>query len=393
VALTEARRAVREANPQGRDWALPALYLAHGTPAENVLQLNNQTLESKVLQPEPDVPDRYRRHIQDLQLRLRIGVGREQEKLTLERALLDGDAETAVTLLYGELAMGKTNLLYWLSERCARRDIPFIYADFGQATLSYWDALRLLRDGQVTARATGIRLVNRLNPDVAFNLFNHMLNTKLIRGYADEHPQPPAPDEPVPDLTIDKNVATELERLGTLLSGENPYESITEAFWDCLERLAQPHGMLLFLDHVDRLFSGEVNKLQNYIISRVVNAGRYPKARKVRLALAVEAPTTGVDDYNERPWDFLLDEPNVEVQNVRGFEPGNLFWLGRLWARRYFVSHRPAFVGDKQFTPQQLDSYVASLLNENYRRRPQRPGRLVTDLVNRENLTDWLENL
>lgn len=398
VALTAARRAYFETvglGVQQWDWAVPTLYQAEGVRLENVLKLNPENNETHVLQPGQAASERYRRYISDLQLRVRILVGREAEKLQLERAFLRRELNNIapVTLLYGEPAMGKTNLLYWLSERSSRLERPFIYADFGQVPLDYWDTLRLLRDGQLESKTVGIRLANELNPDLNFNLFNYALNSRLVKDYANQFPVAPESNTAVPDLAVGKNPATEMQALGTLRAGENPYETITEAFWDSLYKLARKNGLLIFLDHVDRLFSGEVNKIYDYIIKRVLNPDKYPKAKKVRIVLSLEAPSPVITEFSERPWDFMLDDQSVTVLRLTGFEPQELYWLGRLWARRYFVSHTPISLQGKKFTPEQVDQYIAALLKENFGRRPQRPGNFIGEILDRDNLARWLNGL
>lgn len=398
VALTEARRYLFETvglSVQQWDWAVPALYLAQGVQLDKVLRLQPENTETQVLQVGANASDRYRRHISELQFRVRILVGREAEKLRLERAFLRREltAISPVTLLYGELAMGKTNLLYWLSEKSARLERPFIYADFGQVPLDYWDALRLIRDGQLESKAGGIQLHNSIDPDLNFNLFNYALNSRLVKDYAGQYPIAPDAATRVPDLAVGKNPATEMNALGTLRAGENPYETITEAFWDSVYKIARKNGALIFLDHVDRLFSGEVNKIYDYIIRRALNSDKYPKAKKVRLVLAVEAPSPVVGEFSERPWDFMLDDQSINVLRLTGFEPQELYWLARLWARRYFMARPPAFIQGKKFTAEQLDDYIANLINENFGKRPQRPGTLINEILDRENLNRWLNSL
>ncbi|HEX2913605.1 MAG TPA: CHAT domain-containing protein [Chloroflexia bacterium] len=399
VALTSARRAFLKQvglSTNKWDWALPALYFSEKVKAEDVLTLAPEDYEAHIFKVSENEPERYKRHIQDLQLRVKIQVGREREQMMLEHTFLRSSLEDIkpVTIVYGETEIGKTNLLYWLSEGLARRGRQFIYADFGQTALDYWDSLRLIRDGKLEAKVSGVKLYNQIDPELAFNTFNHALNAKLVKGYARKHPLAPDAVTPVSDMAMDKNPALELENLGTVRSNENPVETITEAFWTSLARIAEPGGLIVFLDHVDKMFAGEVNRLRTYLVNRVLNPADYPNARKVRLVLAVQS--NPVEQANQdNPWSFLTQssDARVDILNLQGLPPENLEWLARLWARRYFISYGPAFLKNKHVTPENIDAYVASLLNPFYQKRPQRPGRLVRDLLNSDRLEDWLNSL
>ncbi len=397
LALTAARQVYFGQAGLGTkkwDWALPALYLSGGSRVEDVLLLDPNGTEAKIFQVAATDSDARRRLLQDLQLRVKIQVGRDKEQVALEKALLKADFDkiAPVTLLYGEPFMGKTNMLYWLSEGCARRGRQFIYADFAQTTLDYWDALRLIRDGRLEPKVNGVALSNALNPDLIFNVFNYALNSKLVKGYATKNRVAPALNTIVADLTRDKKAPRELEKLGTVRSNENPIETINEAFWSSLARAADPHGLIIFLDNVDSMFSGEVNKLRNYLVNQVLASENYPNARMVRMVLAVRSPSVDATTP-ERPWDFLLDNSKVVVQRLAGLPPQDLSWLARLWARRYFISNGgPLYMRDKKLTTQAIDAYVSSLLNNYYLSRAQRPGRLISDLLNPDRIADLLSS-
>jgi hypothetical protein len=387
LALTAARQSYFGEAGLGTkkwDWALPALYLSEGAKAEEVLLLDQNGLAPKVFPPEN----------QDLQLLVKIQVGRDREQMALERALLRADLNSVapVTLLYGEPEMGKSTLLYWLSEGCARRGRQFIYADFRDNILDYLDALRLIRDGRLETKISGgVILQNNLNSDLIFNFFNYTLNSKLVKGYANKHRTAPGPETPVADEAWDKKLNLELGKLGTVRSKENPLETINEAFWSGLVRAAEPNGLIIFLDHIYKTYDA-INQLKTYLVERVLNPDKYPNARKVRLVLAVRERTPEMANL-ERPWDYLLANPKVVVQHLGGFQPAELSWLARVWARRYFLSHSPIEFKDKHLTPEKVDEYVSGLLNPNYLKRAQRPGRLISDLLNDNNIEDWLYNL
>ncbi len=391
------------------DWALPALYLSEGIRPEKVLSLDPKAadVEPTVLQSGPLSSNQLEQSRQEnraeLALLVKLQVGRQREQLALERILLSADLEqiAPVTLLYGEPEMGKSLMLAWLSEQCVRQGRQFLYADLGhpdsrQPSPDYWEVLRLIRDGKLDNRS-GVVLHNELNPELSFNYFNYKLNTKLMRGYEAKNPNPPDLDKPVTDLTANKKLAVELARLGRVRSKENPIETFNDAFWKGLEQTAEPNGLIIFLDHLDSMsFPGEINLVRDNLINRVLNPEKYlnANARKVRLVLVLRELTPAASRGAGQPWNFLLtSQPKIAVQRLAGFPPGELSWLARLWARRYFLSQPAPEVQGYTLTPDNVDTYVENVLTPLLLKRPQRPGRIVNDLRNPANLEDWLYNI
>lgn len=422
-ALTLAREhSFANGRNEGKwDWALPALYLAKGVRAEEVLHLDDTEAEPKVF---PAIANNY--HWLPLSMGVKIHVGREKEQLTLEKKVLAPDlADIApITLLHGVQDMGKTTMLYWLSEGCARRGRPFIYADFARTSLNYWDVLRLIRDGRLET-VSGVALHNHLplDTDLLFNTFNDALNRKAIEHYAAEHPQQPESSTAVKDEAPDKNPISEMEKQGgvTIFSRveqgvradeKNLYETITEEFWSSLARAAEPNGLMIFLDHIDKLFPGTVEIMHKYLIDRLLTANSSSPVSKVRLVLAVrDADLTDVESLFEqndagKAWNFLFelaqkDGSQVREVRVEGLPHEQLHWLAQVWARRYFISCRAAtpfkrfvdaYLGGRNLEPRHVDAYVKKRV-DSYDPVPIAPGRLVTNLLDPQFIKDWLKTL
>ena len=409
MALRMARRSGHVTTDWGSvwDWALPTLHLAKGLKAEDILRLESDDLAPYPLYATSGCPEEagdeereYRRRVERMQLFSKIQVGRDRDRLHLEQSLLRADlgAVKPVTVLLGEPSMGKTNMLYWLSEACSRRGRPFIYADLEDQALDYWDVLRLIRDGRLPWKGCGVRLENRLAPDAAFNLFNYTLNSKLVEDYAAANPTLPEIDEPVPERDEARvRKPTVVGTLGSATALENPVETITEAFWTCLARVAEPAGLLIFLDHVDGMTLPAVTELRRRFLDRVCDPDRHPDALKVRVVIATQA---GLDPAEGPPghWTYLREAPDlkgVSIHRLQGFAYRKLGWLARIWARRYFISSEPQPVRDLNVKPnaEQVDEFVARMLGPYEGLDRVKPGELIQDLIRPSRVDAWLKSL
>jgi hypothetical protein len=404
-ALTSARLlsfAAGNFSTEKWDWALPALYLSKGVRAEDVLCLNGNTTEPLIFSGA--VPER---HGVPLSLGVKIHVGREKEQITLAKAVLAPDlsAVPPILLLHGIPDMGKTTMLYWLAECCARQKRSFIYADFGRKPLDYWDVLRLIRDGHLVTKVKGVKLHSQLNPEVIFSQFNYVLNCKFIAPYAAAHPEPNNLAA-VQDEAPESNLAAELEKQGTVQSDENLLETISAAFWSGLACAAEQNGLVIFLDHIEKMAFDTVAIMRRHLIDRILLQGNSASGSIIRLVIAVRDPAPFADPSDsDKPWHFLLELAQTDSQRVlelkfEGLPHEQLSWLAQVWARRYFISYGgsdlvrrilgTALIGNR-LRPQDVDAYVnrqvASYL------QPVAPGRLIKDLLRREDIIDWLTTL
>lgn len=389
-------------------WALPALYLAKGVRAEDILLLDDAEAKPKVFPSSANNQHDIDHHQLPLPLSMgvKIHVGRENEQLLLGKTVLAPDLSTIppITLLHGVEEVGKTVMLCWLSEGCARRRRPFIYADFGWETLNYWDVLRLIRDGRLT-KVDGVTLCNNLDADMIFNTFNYTLNCKSIKGYVIEHSNAPNSSTAVKDLAPESDLTTAMGEHGTVLHDENLLDTITNAFWNDLARAAEPNGLVIFLDHIEKMFPGTVSDMQKYLIERVLNQGN----SKVRLVIAVRDS----DPFNERlfgrndlgqAWDFLAQKDSSQVQEVKfeGLPHEQLLWLAKVWARRYFIScsgstpikKMLAMRNNIRLQPRDVDAY-ATLQVDSYgeAKIPIPPGSLIRRLLDTVAIEAWLSTL
>lgn len=404
-ALTSARLlsfAAGNFSTEKWDWALPALYLAKGVSAEDVLCLNGNTNEPLIFSGA--VPNR---HGVPLSIGVKIHVGRENEQITLAKAVLAPDlsAVPPILLLRGIPDMGKSTMLYWLAECCARQKRSFIYADFGRKPLDYWDVLRLIRDGQLETKVKGVKLHNQLNPEVIFSQFNYVLNCKLIANYEAAH-QEPMHLEAVKDEAPESNLAAELEIQGTVQSDENLLETITDAFWSGLAGAAVQNGLVIFLDHIEKMALDTVAIMRKHLIDRILLQGNPTSGSIIRLVIAVRDPAPFADQSDsEKSWHFLLELAKTESQRVlelklNGLPQEQLRWLAQVWARRFFISYGGSdlvkrILGtalvDKSLRPEDVDAYVNRQVDSYL--QPVAPGRLIKDLLRREDIIDWLATL
>ena len=388
-------------------WALPALYLAKGVCAEDILLLDDAEAKPKVFpnsaNNQYDIANNQ--HLLPLSMGVKIHVGRENEQLMLGKMLLAPDLSNIppIMLLHGVEDVGKTVMLCWLSEGCARRRRPFIYADFGRTTLKYWDVLRLIRDGHL-ATVNGVTLCNNLDTDMIFNTFNYTLNCKSIKDYAIEHPNVPDSSTAVKDLAPESDPTTKMEELGTVLYDENPLDTITNAFWNDLTRAAEPNGLIIFLDHNENMFPGTVNDMQKYFIERVLTPGNC----RVRLVITVrdsdpfDEQLLGRNDLGQA-WDFLAQKDSSQVQKVKfeGLPPEQLHWLAKVWARRYFIcccdstpiKNVLATHNIVHLQPQDVDAYVTRQVDSYLGKTLIAPGSLIKRLLDRKAIKVWLSTL
>jgi hypothetical protein len=256
--------------------------------------------------------------------------------------------------------------------------------------------LRTIRDG----RGEGdLRLDNQIDPDTAFNCFNYELNRRLMDGYLAEHPVPPAAGVPEPELAPTGDLAAALAAYGAVGGAESPLESVGAAFWNDLARLTEPDGLILFLDHVDAMSQADVAFLRKALIDRV----RAPEC-KVRLVIARRPPVDYLGDQD--PWLFLETGNYVPAENLvdlRGLPPEQVEWLGRIWARRYFLHCGGPNHGlwrrmverqrKKALSPAEIDEQVRKISAEFGSERSLAPGELVEGLTANVNIKTWTQRL
>jgi CHAT domain len=394
------------------DWALPAFYLAKGVCAEEVICLDGAEADPKIF------PGMVNNHGQlPLPMSVKIQVGREKEQLKLAKTVLAPDlaAIPPITLLYGVEDIGKTTMLYWLSERCARLGRPFIYSDFARTPLNYWDVLRLIRDGRLATKVNGVALNNHLhlNSNVIFNTFNDALNRKSVANYALARPQKPEDATPVEDEEPEKDPTSGMAQQGMVRSDENPFETITSEFWNGLARIAKSNGLIIFLDHIEKLSPATIETMRKYLVEHILNARDYPAAQKVHLVLAIrevdpdDEPALGRSDL-DTAWNFLFelvqkDDPRVRKLRFEKFSPEQLRWLARVWARRYFILCSGAssiktgleiLLNRPGSNPERVYNYVDEYVERrimSYGPAPlsKTPGLLIDDLLNKTYVKDW----
>lgn len=389
------------------DWALPALYLAKGICAEEVLYLDATGADSMIL---PDVDNN--KHWLPLSMSVKIHVGREKEQLTLEKTVLGSDLAKVppITLLHGVQDMGKSTMLYWLSEGCARRHRSFIYADFARTSLNYWDVLRLIRDGQLET-VDGVRIDNHLDSTILFNTFNDALNRKTQPNYESEHPKKPDVNTPVEDRAPDSNPTIEMEKQGTVRSDEDPFDTITNEFWQGLICAAGSKDLILFLDHVEMLIPDTVDKMRTYLIGPLLAADNSSPKSKIRLVLAIrdndpaEEMLFGQRDTG-KAWNFLFDlaqnnGSRMKQLKFEGLPHEQLHWLAQVWGRRYFLScssttlfkqYLNLFYHGANLQPEQVDAYVKRRV-DSYAQVAKAPGELIKNLLEDAYIRDWLKTL
>lgn len=373
------------------DWALPAFYLAQGRQAEQVLQLSADGAEARIFQFEQPMAQQLQLRYRDLSLYLKIHVGRDKDRWKLERDLLRDDSKEAarVKVLHGESGIGKTTMLHWLAERCVRRGRQFIYADFGHKALDYLAALKLIRDGQLPTHQVGTRLNTQLNPEPFFNRFNYILNGMTVDGYRERYPQMP---EQVQDETLDADPGFALKQLAITIHDEYVLKQISDAFLEGLAEAASQGGLVIFLDHIDKLSDSEVRLLKTHLIEPILNGGSDAALRNVRLALALryDPHQRQADaDSQARLWAFLWTELGLQPEPLIRFSA--IPWLARVWARRYFISagNRPSGVGD--LDAGRLDEYVKDMLRPRTWQRAKTPKTLIDMLKDPSAIEGYLQ--
>ncbi len=406
-ALTMARHARYTKSgfgPQSNwSWALPALYLAEKVHAEDVLMLSNddeQKNEPLVLPPN-SILDKYNNL--PLSMSVKIHIGREEDELQLARQVL-APGSSPITLIHGIEDVGKSTVLYWLAECCARRGLHFIYADFGRKALDYWDVLRLIRDGRLET-VEGIQLNNHLQPNVIFNTFNYILNCKCIPDYARNHSQEPGTADEISDGAPAGNLTKILEQLGVSRAEEDPVATITDAFIEGLKRAADPNNLVIFLDHIEKMAPVILNTMQKYLLAKIPKIAGNP----IRLVLAVQDPdpfhplSTSHLSWEEASQLVQTNGNRVFQQTFHGFTYEQSRWLARIWARRYFISCKhEKFLQLKQRMlqnapvqstprPEDVDNYVQDRIR--YGHLAVLPRRFIGDLLKEENVLDWLYSM
>ena len=413
-ALTNARDAVKEAHLNAWDWALPTLYVSANRQVEEVVWLNPARQQPGLcVFPTSYTTPAWRNLPLSLPLSVQIRVGYDDRQLCLEELFLNPNGlekTPRLMLISGPGDTGKTNLLFWLAECCARRGRPFLYADLAYKALDYWDVLRLIRDGELPQRVPGgVHLDNGLQPAVIFNRFNDALNRKFIANYTSLVPL--LDDKTaVPDRTYDVDEASELARLGHVgAEPGGPVQALSDAFWADLLRLAEPRGLIIFLDNLpEDIVPGEANLLCEFLINPVYDADR-----NVRLVLAHRLEESPVANS---PWEFSPDRypaPSFEKYVLNGLPGDKISWLARVWARRYFLHHflAPPVTGVWQLlqrkleltrplpprlTDAEVDQHikdVLTFLEAEAGNAALRPGDLVSTAVMEARVRSWFRKL
>jgi hypothetical protein len=390
-------------------WTIPTLCLASNARVEDVLILDTdeQHRDGLCVLPSLCVLDKY--DTIPLAMSVKIHIGREEDERQLTKKVLEPGA-APITLIRGVEDVGKSTVLYWLAESCAHRGINFIYADFGRKALDYWDVLRLIRDGHLETdkKVEGIVLKNKLQPDQIFNLFNYTLNCKCIPNYKTDNPQKPDLTREISDETRTLNIEEALVELHTVGEGEDVVKTITDAFIEGLCQAATPNGLVIFLDHIDKIPRFTLDKMQKYLI------GKLPQRADncIRLVLAVQDP----DPFRRQSISELSCEDVLQimerngqeifVQPFYGFTDEQARWFARMWARRYFISCKhDKFMRIKeemfrnrphqrvQLLPNDVDvdSYVERHIH--YGNLPVLPKRFIGDLLDEDRLRDWLYDI
>jgi hypothetical protein len=385
-------------------WALPALYVAKKVRTEDVLLLNNNDEDKNepLVLPPISVLDKYDNL--PLSMSVKIHIGREEDELQLAKQVL-APGSSPITVIHGIEDVGKSTVLYWLAECCARRGLHFIYADFGRIALDYWDVLRLIRDGRLETKLAGIQLNNHLQPNVIFNTFNYTLNCKCVPDYALHHSQKPDLADEISDEAPAGNLTQILEQLGMSHAEEDAVATITNAFIDGLKRAADPNGLVIFLDHIERMAPVIMKTMQKYLIAKIPKIAGNP----IRLVLAVQDPdpfrplSTSHLSWEEVSQFVQTNGNRVFQQTFHGFTYEQSLWLARIWARRYFISCKhEKFLRLKQLVfqnapiqstlrPEDVDNYVQDRIR--YGRPAVLPKRFIGDLLNMDNLHDWLDSM
>jgi hypothetical protein len=263
--------------------------------------------------------------------------------------------------------------------------------------------LRLIRDGRL-GTVEGIQLNNHLQPNVIFNTFNYTLNCKCIPDYALNHPQKPDPTDEVGDEAPAGNLTKMLEQVGTSRAEEDPVETITDAFIAGLKRAADCKGLIIFLDHIEKMAPEVLKTMQKYLL------GKIPKVagNSIRLVLAVQdaafpapfRPPTSNLSWEEVSQLVQTNESKVFERPLRVFSPEEALWFARIWARRYFLScKQEKFLiilqqmqmllnAPVQLGPEDVDAYVQDRIR--YKWPFVLPKRFVGDLLKEENIRDLL---
>jgi hypothetical protein len=211
----------------------------------------------------------------------------------------------------------------------------------------------------------------------------------------------------VKDEAPESNLPAELEKQGTLQSDENLLATLTDAFWSGLARAAEPNGLVIFLDHIEKMAFDTVAIMQKHLIDRILRQDNSTSGSKIRLAVAVRDPARFADQNDsDKSWHFLLElaqtkDPRMLELKFPGLPHGEqLHWLAQVWARRFFISYGGSnlvkriletFPVGKRLMPQDVDAYVNRRVDSYL--QPVAPGRLIKDLLRREDIIDWLTTL
>jgi hypothetical protein len=173
-----------------------------------------------------------------------------------------GPAPTAsLSVVLGDGQSGKSHFAEWCSHMCQWRGLPSAYVQFAGDTVDLIGALRWIRDGRRPEPGRECRPESDWPlAGTAFRRFNWELKWQL------EGKLPPSvlPEEPA-----------EIIDPGRLLNPNTPPQehfiaNALQHFRGALETAAQPNGLVLFLDHLERVERTALTQwLPQYLLSPI----------------------------------------------------------------------------------------------------------------------------
>jgi hypothetical protein len=240
---------------------------------------------------------------------------------TIDRATVPAaaSAEHSVLIVRGEGEVGKTSVVFWCLEGCARRGYTFTHVDFAGSHVGNWlDVLRKICGG-----TPGTGLCAPLDACVCTN-FNWVLN-QVLAG------RDPSLSAPPPGVTADLGLALPQD------GHEHMIPKIFDAFLEVLRNAASVRPLVIALDHLGRRGSGICrDDFQNLLLPRLVEPilrGSVPKVRLVLVVNEAEFEEFGLRKIQSR----------ALVVPIRAFSPSLLRPLARLYLRRHRLD--PAVFG------------------------------------------------
>ena len=265
---------------QARDWFLPSLTLR--VRPEQVLPVHcfAALTDNEI--------DHIHKH---LYAGVRFFVDRARERWDLVKAAdpEDGRPERLM-LVVGNQQIGKTALMYWIRTRCALRGRRVRYVDFDLGrTVGFVEALTVIRDTREDLPSLGA------GAERAFDRFNYDLG-HLLAGRVPPEPEGPLPTEPPP-------LPAEIKL------GDGLTERLFTSFRDALELAAKDEPLLLILDHVGGILSGDFLQFIHPLLLETL-AERGPSNLRVIVVLSAEQrraylPADAVQVWGEVPVDLI----------------------------------------------------------------------------------------